>query len=102
MNIPIKNILTKMEQELMKAKESQSKEGIEARLLVIRSLCDVVLHQPAEQRDFTDIEEPQSKDDISALELEKMMGIEKKKSVTLSPTRVVEEDGANGDSIFDF
>ncbi|WP_243293003.1 YwdI family protein [Bacillus sp. FJAT-47783] len=102
MNIPIKNIVLKMEQELMKLKESQSKEAIEARLLVIRSLCDVVLDQPEEQRDFTDIQEPQTKEDISSLELEKMMGIKKPKPAALSSARVIEEDGANGDSIFDF
>jgi len=102
LNIPIKNILSKIEQEAIKAKGSLSRDEVEARLLVIRSLCDVVLETKEEQNDFTEIQDTTKTEDFSSLELEKMMGIQKPKKPSLTSTRVVEEDGANGDSIFDF
>lgn len=102
MHVPIKTIFMKMEEELFKAKASDSREAIEARLLVIRSLCDIVLEAGEKRHDFTDIQDSASKEEISALELEKMMGIQKRKPTSLTSTRIVEEDGANGDSIFDF
>lgn len=102
MNIPISNILSKIEQELNKAKVHHSKEELKARLLVIRSLCDVVLDHD-EVNDFTEIKEPSQKNEtFTPLELEKMMGIKKAKDKPKPISRYLEEEDANGESIFDF
>lgn len=101
MNIPITNILSKIEKELEKAKGLQSKEELKARLLIIRSLCDVVLDE-AEENDFTDIKGPVEKNEtFTPLELEKMMGIKKEEQPKVA-SRYLKEDDANGESIFDF
>jgi hypothetical protein len=100
LNIPVRNILLKIGEELEKAKMSQSREAIQSRLLVIRSLCDVVLEERKEETDFTDIQETVPQHSFTDLELEKMMGIKKPQQKMVS--NYLKEDDANGESIFDF
>ncbi|WP_339193613.1 YwdI family protein [Aeribacillus sp. FSL W8-0870] len=101
MNIPVSSIIGKLEEELKKAKAAGTPHDLKARLLVIRSLCDVILDQQEENYDFSAIQEPKSESEITPLELEKMIGNANSKTLTMKERLLVEDD-ANGESIFDF
>lgn len=82
-------VLQQLEKQLDEAKKASSEQQIRESLTAVRALCEVVLAQPAEGV------KPQSK------HIPQML--------TQSPTqqmvyaaKIDEEDGANGDSLFDF
>lgn len=82
-------VLQQLEKQLDEAKKASSEQQIRESLTAVRALCDVVLAQPAEGA------KPQPK------HIPQML--------TQSPTqqmvytaKIDEEDGANGDSLFDF
>lgn len=92
MDIHISKLLAKMEKEIHQAMHSSSDSEVRERLLVVKSLCDLVLDEkPGEAYDTR---QPSS-NDFDSLQLQKMMG-----SSALSKKK--EEDDVNGDSIFDF
>lgn len=92
MDIHISKLLAKMEKEIHQAMQSSSDSEVRERLLVVKSLCDLVLDEkPGETYDMR---QPSS-NDFDSLQLQKMMG-----SSALSKKK--EEDDVNGDSIFDF
>ncbi|AZB40961.1 hypothetical protein CEF21_00590 [Bacillus sp. FJAT-42376] len=101
MDISIHQLLNKMEAELRQAKIAGSDQGIRDRLLVIKSLCDVVLEQEPDRSE--EKPEPAEKNGISEAELQKMMGISKPSSSKIMGTDGrLEDEGANGSSLFDF
>lgn len=99
MNIPISKLLSKMEAELIKAKNSLSDKEIREKVAVIQSLCELILEN--EKSESQPLSSPVSSG-ISQLELQKMMGnIPTVVKNQPSPSSSKEED-ANGDSLFDF
>lgn len=82
-------VLQQLEKQLDEAKKAPSEQQIRESLTAVRALCDVVLAQPAEESKTQPKHIPQM--------------------LTQSPTqqmvytaKIDEEDGANGDSLFDF
>ena len=82
-------ILQQLEKQLDEAKKASSEQQIRESLTAVRALCDVVLAQPVEGAKSQPKQIPQM--------------------LTQSPTqqmvytaKIDEEDGANGDSLFDF
>lgn len=104
MNIPVSAMIVKMEEELRKAKGAESAHELKARILVVRSLCDVILDQEDKSADIKAEKGIGRGDEITPLELEKMMGIFPKKDDDRLQVkeRFLEEEDANGESIFDF
>ncbi|PGT90526.1 YwdI family protein [Bacillus sp. AFS040349] len=100
MNIPVSKLLSKMEAELTKAKNSSSTKEVREKVAVIQSLCEIILDEKSEVS-VQPLLSPSSSE-ISQLELQKMMG--NMSTVVKNPTseRTVKEEDANGDSLFDF
>ncbi|MCM3162446.1 YwdI family protein [Metabacillus litoralis] len=100
MNIPISKLLSKMEAELMKAKNSSSSKEVREKVAVIQSLCEIILDEKSEVQ-VQRLSSPSSSE-INHLELQKMMG--NMSTVVKNPTseKLVKEEDANGDSLFDF
>ncbi|QGQ48393.1 YwdI family protein [Metabacillus sediminilitoris] len=98
MNIHVSKLLQKMEEELLKAKHSQSDKELREKLVVIQSLCEVILDEKS-----SSLQIPSSPaNEMNQTELRKMMGnlsIKKQPSISSSPYK---EEDANGDSLFDF
>lgn len=92
MDIHISKLLAKMEKEIHQAMHGSSDSEVRERLLVVKSLCDLVLdEQPGE----TNVPKQPSSNDFDSLQLQKMMG-------SSALTKKKKEDDVNGDSIFDF
>lgn len=92
MDIHISKLLAKMEKEIHQAMHGSSDSEVRERLLVVKSLCDLVLdEQPGE----TNVRKQPSSNDFDSLQLQKMMGLS-------ALTKKKKEDDVNGDSIFDF
>ncbi|MEI5908266.1 YwdI family protein [Bacillus spongiae] len=86
MNISYHSILSKMEKELQQAKSGGE---IRDHLHIIKALCEVILDDT-----------PASTTNVSVVE---PIAPQKTTSVTLPEQRALKtDDGANGDSIFDF
>ncbi|MDQ0230791.1 YwdI family protein [Metabacillus malikii] len=98
MNIHVSKLLQKMDDELRKAKASQNDNEIRESLIVIKSLCDVVLAE----KNSLHIPSPKT-NEINQSELQKMMGnLAPVKTASPLPDNKIEEEDANGDSLFDF
>jgi hypothetical protein len=93
MNIPVNRLLDKMEEELTEAKRVSSDAKIRERAYAIKSLCELIL----EESSFTTNTEvskgvsapPPFVQPIKVVEIPKQ-------------NRMKTEDGANGESLFDF
>ncbi|GER74014.1 YwdI family protein [Weizmannia acidilactici] len=82
MAITTKTLLAKIEQELAKAKQGESTKKIREHVYAIKALCEILLESGEEEKAISSsVSMPQT-----ALKTE--------------PLKM--EDGANGDSIFDF
>ncbi|KKI89627.1 hypothetical protein WQ54_25060 [Bacillus sp. SA1-12] len=101
MNIHVSKLLGKMEEELVKAKNSDTDKELREKLVVIRSLCEIIL----EDDTSSSLRIPSPKtNEINPAELQKMMGsfsASAKQQPGISSARYKEDD-ANGDSLFDF
>jgi len=86
--IPYQAVIQQLEKQLSGVKNAGNEQQIREALTAIRALCDVVLDSPDE------ISKAQSK------HIPQMLVSEPKP--TSLYTAKIEEDGANGDSIFDF
>ncbi|MGJ7920683.1 YwdI family protein [Neobacillus sp. LXY-4] len=87
MTITIQKLLQKMEQELKEAKASASQSEIREKIQAIKTLCELVLEEPVKERTVTEKSAPIAKPPMS--------------SIITQPLKV-EDDEANGDSLFDF
>ncbi|CUA79715.1 MULTISPECIES: YwdI family protein [Anoxybacillus] len=47
MDISVANVLTKIEEEIAKAKHASSPQAVREHIYAVRALCDVILHQPS-------------------------------------------------------
>jgi hypothetical protein len=93
MDIHISKLLAKMEKEIHGAMHGSSDSEVRERLLAVKTLCDLVLEEQAEERYETKQPSPNQ---VDSLQLQKMMG------ASNFNNKKKEEDGVNGDSIFDF
>ncbi|HBT71050.1 MAG TPA: uracil-DNA glycosylase [Lysinibacillus sp.] len=87
--IPYQAVIQQLEKQLSGAKNAGNDQQIREALTAIRALCDVVLDSP---------------NDTPAITTPKhipQMLVSESKQATLYTSKI-EEDGANGDSIFDF
>jgi hypothetical protein len=84
MQVPIQKVLTKMQEEIERAKHSNNEGKVREHLLVIRSLCELVIEQESNP------EKPKQS-----------MVFSQQPSLTTQASKLKEDEG-NGDSIFDF
>lgn len=89
MNISIQIILEKMEQELQQAKSKTNESEIKPHLYAIKTLADLA---------FSD----QKQKEGETLNIPKVNTVEPKVITTTVSEPLKIDDGANGDSIFDF
>ncbi|MCT2538257.1 YwdI family protein [Aquibacillus koreensis] len=99
MAISDQTVLTKMMNELQEAlNKSGQTNVVREHVRAVRLLCDLILDSEPESTGTT---EP--KPSIDQLELKKMMGnLGQSQPNTTPPTRKIDDEEANGDSIFDF
>lgn len=82
-------VIQQLEKHLISAKNAMNEQQIREALVAIRALCDVVLDLPTATPKVQPKHVPQ------------MLGIEQPQS-NLYTARMQQDDGANGESIFDF
>ncbi|MEK5230631.1 YwdI family protein [Lysinibacillus sp. FSL K6-0232] len=87
--IPYQAVIQQLEKQLSGAKNAGNDQQIREALIAIRALCDVVLESPNHTASIT-----------PSKPLPQMLVSETKPSSLY--TSKIEEDDANGDSIFDF
>ncbi|MBO8175911.1 MAG: YwdI family protein [Bacillus sp. (in: Bacteria)] len=93
MNVSYATLLRKMEQELHQAKQSGQLQSIRQHVQAIKALCELVLEEQ-EEAQAAMIETAQSKvKTISSTTIQ---------PPSLSSQVLTTDDGANGESIFDF
>ncbi|MCX8002835.1 MAG: YwdI family protein [Anoxybacillus mongoliensis] len=47
MDISVANVLTKIEEEIAKAKHASSPQAVREHIYAVRALCDIILQQPS-------------------------------------------------------
>jgi len=95
LDISVKKLLVKMEQELLEAKSSGSISEVRERIHAIKTLCELLLdHNPAEIKlgiSSRDVVNPSVQTQSPAV-----------RSVQVQPKKIQIDDESNGDSLFDF
>ncbi len=98
MNIPHQSVMKRMEQELAKAKSAEKSQQIREHINSIKVLCEVLLEENNQGGSFTAPVQPQ----------QTVPYIPQQQQPVQRPVQVQKEepletdDGANGDSLFDF
>jgi len=82
-------VIQQVEKQLASAKNANNEQQIREALTAIRALCDVVLDLPT------------ATSHVQVNHLPQMLSTEQMPS-TINTTKIQHNDGANGDSIFDF
>ncbi|AIM16466.1 MULTISPECIES: YwdI family protein [Neobacillus] len=101
MNISVQKLLMKMEEELQQARTSQKTESLRERIHSIKILCELILDEKQVGNEFLEtVSQPvrqQSMDQaaISQPIFQQQPSISQSKKLDM-------DDGANGDSLFDF
>ncbi|MBM7648305.1 hypothetical protein JOC78_001247 [Bacillus ectoiniformans] len=98
MNISHQSVLSRIEQEVRKAKQAEKSDSVKQHLYTIKTLCEVMLDTPGEtgSQSFKPSITPQIQPMVQS-------PLPQKPAVTINQEEKLEtEDGANGDSIFDF
>lgn len=99
MNISHQSVLSRIEQEVRKAKQAEKSDSVKQHIYTIKTLCEVMLDTPNEagrQNFQPSITPPQIQPMVQ-------QPLPQKPAVTINQEEKLEtEDGANGDSIFDF
>ncbi|RPF54049.1 DUF5327 family protein [Aquisalibacillus elongatus] len=96
MSVSYHAIIRQMKKELNSLDDSSSQQDVLSKIHVIKSLADVVINSYDDYGETTVSAETVAKADISEAEA-RAMGVRPKKQEDR-----MEEDDANGDSIFDF
>jgi sensor domain CHASE-containing protein len=92
-SISMKKLLQKMEEEILNAKQSSSETRIRERIQAIKTLCELILDEPeAKQHQFS------SKTTVPTA----TVSVDNPKRVIHNHERLQTDDGANGESLFDF
>ena len=58
MNILVTHVLTKMEEEIAKAKRTSSPQALREHMYAVRALCDVILQQPSPSKQEVTLSQP--------------------------------------------
>jgi hypothetical protein len=110
MNIPLQKLLLKMEAELQGAKNASSDSALREKIHSLKTLCELVLDEPisknVEQKPTTVVP---AKIAYQAMPVQSPPTLPYQQTTVQSQTsmpnqskRLEMEDGANGDSLFDF
>jgi Family of unknown function (DUF5327) len=99
MNIPHQSVIKQMERELAKAKSAEKSQQIREHINSIKVLCEVLLEENSQAGSFnTPVQSRQTVPYISAREQQP-----DRRPVQIQKEEPLEtDDGANGDSLFDF
>ncbi|WP_188207650.1 YwdI family protein [Alkalibacillus aidingensis] len=103
MSVSHQAIIAKMKEELQALDASSNEAEVKAKVYAIRSLADLILATEEKQSDQNlnkQVANTPPTTDITDVEA-RMMGIKVPKKPSTEPN-ILEEDDANGDSIFDF
>jgi hypothetical protein len=105
MNIPLQKLLTKMDAELQGAKTATSNSALRERIHSLKTLCELVLEEPANQgwQPTQPVAEPivQAQAPIqAAVQAPTPMSVSVQSQQ--QQKRLEMDDGANGESLFDF
>ncbi|MED0875002.1 YwdI family protein [Bacillus mobilis] len=95
MQISSDKILNKMANEIAKAKSSEGQQS-KAHLLVVRALCDLLLDEQSEPSMYREPEIPSQ-----VIGSQPMTTVQPVMPVSGEPV-YIKEEGANGNSLFDF
>ncbi|OCA82342.1 hypothetical protein A8F94_20770 [Bacillus sp. FJAT-27225] len=91
MNIHIHTLLRKMDEELNRAKSGSTEAEVREKIYTIKALCEVILAEGG--TNFTT---------VNPIPATPSIRVENGGPVTVPPKKLDVDDGANGDSIFDF
>ncbi|MGJ7910947.1 YwdI family protein [Neobacillus sp. LXY-1] len=98
-NISIQKLLSKMEEEIQQAQKAQTDEGLRERIYSIKILCELLLDdQPVSREKLFKpiVQQPvYQQPGVAQPAFQKPTTMQQGKKLEL-------EDGANGDSLFDF
>lgn len=95
-SISIEKLLEKMEEEIKLAKGASSEARIRERIYSIKTLCEVVLEEPARSVSVRMVEPVRFVQPIAPV-------VQNLQPVTINqPKPLKMDDEANGDSLFDF
>lgn len=95
--ISYQTILNKMEEKLREAKGTNSEVKVREYVQAIKTLCEIVLEEQSEQPLHQTIEPV-----VQPVTMQSTQTISSQTPSTLGEKRLVTDDGANGDSLFDF
>lgn len=103
MNISYHTILKKMEEKLIEAKSTNSNTQVREHVQAIKTLCEVIL---MEERTSEASYQPAVQTQTKPIQYQAQPTVISTPTPSTSPTlgekRLETEDGANGDSLFDF
>jgi hypothetical protein len=98
MNISHVSLINKMEQELSKAKKAERAQNIREHLHSIKAMCEVMLENGGQQSGsavFTN--------EVNQPQMAAPLGNQQSQTVKMTEESKLEtDDGANGDSLFEF
>ncbi|WNS75329.1 YwdI family protein [Bacillus sp. DTU_2020_1000418_1_SI_GHA_SEK_038] len=93
MNISVQQLLGKMEKELKEAKDSSTTARLRERIHAIKSLCELILDEPAQEKGLTP--------SINSYMAPAVQDVQPAAPIQ-QPKRMEMDDSANGESLFDF
>lgn len=105
MNISLQKLLLKMEEELKRAKTAESEAVKRERIHSIKTLCELVLDEPAEHsRGYAESVKQASQPFVPPQHSipQQQMPVNQPSPMIPQPKKLEMEDNANGDSLFDF
>ncbi|MBE6184004.1 YwdI family protein [Heyndrickxia ginsengihumi] len=94
MTISIQQLLDKMEQEMIKAKHSQDEEHIRQHVYAIKTLCEMIVEDEGGAGETSQANWSKQHAELQILS--------KPIETVAQPKPIQTDDGANGDSLFDF
>lgn len=92
LNISVQQLLGKMEKELKEAKDSSTTARLRERIHAIKSLCELILDEPAQEN--------RESPSISSYMAPTVQPAQP--AAIQLPKRIEMDDSANGESLFDF
>lgn len=99
MNISVQTLLAKMEDELKQAKSSSKEENLREKIYSIKILCELILEQGNGNRNQAfSAPAPQSFSQQPVFPQQQTFA----QPLTVNQPKKLDEDQANGDSLFDF
>lgn len=91
-------ILKKIEEKVIEAKNSSSQSKIREHMQAIKTLTELILEDTKDSY----VESSDVQKSLTSIQATPQIPISNKPAMSLSENKIEMEDGANGDSIFDF